>query len=174
MKTILIASVVQLGGALLLAPVASHVAFGAFNASTRTLDEREELRSGNTAVGIVLAAVVVGTGLVLREALRPSSEALLYALAPGGRLTTWLGVTIAHLAIAMIVAVLSVVLAARTYAALAGAEDLATPLRERNTAQGAVLAAVIFVAALLVAQGVGPLLQALVPQAHAVALRIAP
>ena len=70
----MIASVFLSGVQLLLAVVLSalvaYLGVWLFNRATPGLDEWAELRKGNPAVGLVMAAVVVGVAIILRPALR--------------------------------------------------------------------------------------------------------
>jgi len=70
----MIASVFLSGVQLLLAVVLSalvaYLGVWLFNRATPGLDEWAELRKGNPAVGVVMAAVVVGVAIILRPALR--------------------------------------------------------------------------------------------------------
>jgi uncharacterized membrane protein YjfL (UPF0719 family) len=70
----MIASVFLSGVQLLLAVVLSalvaYLGVWLFNRATPGLDEWAELRKGNPAVGVVMAAVVVGVAVILRPALR--------------------------------------------------------------------------------------------------------
>lgn len=47
------------------------VALKLFSLSTRNIDEWEEIKKGNLAMSIIIAAVVVSLGLVVSSAIRP-------------------------------------------------------------------------------------------------------
>ena len=61
---------VQLVLAVVLSALAAYLGAWVFNRSTPGLDEWAELRKGNPAVGIVMAAVIVGVAIILRPALQ--------------------------------------------------------------------------------------------------------
>jgi uncharacterized membrane protein YjfL (UPF0719 family) len=63
-------SVVQLVLAVVMSALAAYLGAWVFSQSTPGLDEWAELRKGNPAVGIVMAAVVVGVAIILRPALQ--------------------------------------------------------------------------------------------------------
>ena len=63
-------SVVQLVLAVVMSALAAYLGAWVFSRSTPGLDEWAELRKGNPAVGIVMAAVVVGVAIILRPALQ--------------------------------------------------------------------------------------------------------
>jgi uncharacterized membrane protein YjfL (UPF0719 family) len=172
MKIILIAGVAQLVSALVLAPLVSNVAFRLFDASTDELSERDELRKGNVAVGIALAAVIGSTGLVVREAMRPAHDALVLALSPGGSLWAWGASVALHVALALAFATFGVVFGARIFAALVGDRKPFEHLRTGNAAYALVLGAAILVTGSLVAEATGPIFEALIPYPSAVSVRI--
>jgi len=63
-------SIVQLALAVVLSALAAYLGLWVFSRSTPGLDEWSELRRGNPAVGVVMAAVVVGVAIILRPALQ--------------------------------------------------------------------------------------------------------
>ena len=63
-------SIIQLLLAVVLSALAAYLGLWVFNRSTPGLDEWAELRKGNPAVGVVMAAVVVGIAIMLRPALQ--------------------------------------------------------------------------------------------------------
>ena len=63
-------SVVQLVLAVVMSALAAYLGVWVFSQSTPGLDEWAELRKGNPAVGIVMAAVVVGVAIIMRPALQ--------------------------------------------------------------------------------------------------------
>jgi uncharacterized membrane protein YjfL (UPF0719 family) len=137
------------------------------------LDEVAEIRKGNGAVGVVLGSVVLATGLVVREAMRPSYDALVLALSPNGRLIEWAATTALHVSLALAAATVGVVVGSRTFAALVGDDDPFEQLRAGNIAHALVLAGVISVTGALIAEATGPLLDALVPYPSAVRVKVA-
>ena len=63
-------SIIQLLLAVALSALAAYLGAWVFDRATPGLDEWSELRKGNTAVGIVMAGVVVGVAIILRPALQ--------------------------------------------------------------------------------------------------------
>ncbi len=61
---------VQLVLAVVMSALAAYLGVWVFSKSTPGLDEWAELRKGNPAVGIVMAAVVAGVAIILRPALQ--------------------------------------------------------------------------------------------------------
>ncbi len=71
METVLI-SVVQFAVSILLAALAAYLGLWLYERATPEVDEWKAVREGNQAVGITLAAVVVGLAIVLRPAVAGS------------------------------------------------------------------------------------------------------
>ena len=61
-----------LAGALSMG-IGLGVAFKVFTALTPKIDEVEELKKGNIGVAIVMAAVIIATGIVVAVAVMPES-----------------------------------------------------------------------------------------------------
>lgn len=66
---VLLVEAVQVAVGMVLAVVTMAVALLLFTLLTRGLDEVEELRKGNMAVAGLLAGVVIGTGLLVSQAI---------------------------------------------------------------------------------------------------------
>lgn len=62
-------SLATLALAVVVSGLTAYLGVWLFERATRTIDEWAELRGGNTAVGIVMGAIVIGVALVVRPAL---------------------------------------------------------------------------------------------------------
>ena len=61
--------VIQFSVSIVLAAISAYLGVWLFERATQNIDEWQELQKGNPAVGIALAAVVVGLAIVLRPAV---------------------------------------------------------------------------------------------------------
>jgi uncharacterized membrane protein YjfL (UPF0719 family) len=61
--------VIQFAVSILLAAIAAYLGIWLFERATRNIDEWQELQKGNRAIGITLAAVVIGLAIVLQPAV---------------------------------------------------------------------------------------------------------
>jgi uncharacterized membrane protein YjfL (UPF0719 family) len=144
-------SLAQLAVAIVLSAIAAYLAFYLFQWFTRGLDEWEELRRGNAAVGIVLGAVVVSVAIVLRPALNVTTA----AWDVGSDL--FVRVLLAEalqLAVGLVLAVITLALALYLFAALTRGIDEIAEIRNENLAIAGLLAGVVLAVGLMVSQGV--------------------
>jgi uncharacterized membrane protein YjfL (UPF0719 family) len=144
-------SLAQLAVAIVLSAIAAYLAFYLFQWFTRGLDEWEELRRGNAAVGIVLGAIVVSVAIVLRPALNVTTA----AWDVGSDL--FVRVLLAEalqLAVGLVLAVITLALALYLFAALTRGIDEIAEIRNENLAIAGLLAGVVLAVGLMVSQGV--------------------
>lgn len=73
--SILWLSLARLAVSIILSALAAFLGLWLFERSTRNIDEWEALRKGNPAIGITLAAVVVGLAIILQPAVSGSLPA---------------------------------------------------------------------------------------------------
>jgi uncharacterized membrane protein YjfL (UPF0719 family) len=150
----------QLVIAVLLGAVAAYLGVVLFDRATRGIDEWEELQNGNTAIGIVLGAMVLAVAWVLRPALKlPISRWDVGAY----RLIAALGVEIVQLGVGLILAVLSILFSLWLFARLTVRLEEWTELKRGNIAVAALLAGVILAIALLVSIAMDGIFQLVTP-----------
>ncbi len=145
-------SLAQLVIAVFLGAIAAYLSFYLFQWFTRNLDEWEELRQGNPAVGIVLGAIVVAVAIVLRPALAVDT-----AVWDAGRdlyLRTLLAEAI-QLAVGLVLAVIALAVALYLFATLTRGIDEIAELKKGNLAIAGLLAGVVVGVGLMVSQAVG-------------------
>lgn len=139
---------------VLVAVVSGLVAFlgvWLFERITRDIDEWSELRQGNLAVGLVMAAIVVAVAIIIRPALQ---DPLILSDVGRARPVYELLVNAAGLLIALVLAVLAVGLAVWLFTRLTTDLDEWAELAEGNTAVAILMAGVILSVALLTAAAV--------------------
>jgi uncharacterized membrane protein YjfL (UPF0719 family) len=144
-------SLAQLALALVLGAIAAYLAVYLFQRFTRELDQWEALRQGNTAVGVVLAALVLAVAIVLRPALVVDWAAWDVGKAFFFRALAAQGL---QLAVGLILAVLTLVSAFFLFAALTRGIDEVEELKKGNLAIAGLLAGVLVGVGLLVSQAV--------------------
>jgi uncharacterized membrane protein YjfL (UPF0719 family) len=151
----LLLSLVQLVIAVVLSAIAAYLAFYLFQWFTRDLDEWEELRQANPAVGIVLGAILVAVAIVLRPALTVSTA----TWDVGGDL--FFRVLLAEalqLAVGLVLAVVTLALALYLFAGLTRGIDEVEELKRGNLAVAGLWAGVVVGVGLLVSQAVGEIM----------------
>lgn len=151
----LLLSLAQLAIAIILSAIAAYLAFYLFQWFTRDLDEWEELRQGNPAVGIVLGAIVISVALILRPALAVSTA----AWDVGRNIYLWVLLAEAlQLAVGLVLAVITLVLALYLFATLTRGIDEVEELKRGNLAIAGLLAGVVIGVALMVSQAIGQIM----------------
>lgn len=126
------------------------------------------LARDNRAVGLVLSTLLVAHGFVLLRAFSPVRFLFrAHLLGPGGAelsLPTLIGIAALHLGFSFVVALFAMWLAVHLFDWLTGDLDHIQAIRDGNISVALVLAGVIIVVALFLAQGIGTLSTALLPQ----------
>jgi uncharacterized membrane protein YjfL (UPF0719 family) len=151
----LLLSLAQLIIAVILSAVAAYLAFYLFQWFTRDLDEWEELRRANAAVGIVLGAILIAVAIVLRPALSVNTT----AWDVGGSL--FFRVLLAEalqLALGLVLAVVTLALALYLFAGLTRGIDEVEELKKGNLAIAGLLAGVVIAVGLMVSQAIGQIM----------------
>ena len=145
----------QLAIATILGAVVAFLSFYLFQWFTRDLDEWQELRQGNPAVGLVLGAILVSVALVLRPAL--AVEKSMWDVGSQVYVQTLLAEAL-QVAIGLILAVLALGLALLIFAALTRGIDEVEELKRGNLAVGGLLAGVILGVGMMVSQAVSQIM----------------
>lgn len=154
----LLLSLAQLTIAIILSAVVAFLSFYLFQWFTRDLDEWEELRQGNPAVGVVLGAILVATALILRPALAVDTTMWDAGYRVYGRV---LLAEALQLAVGLVLAVVALGLAVLIFAALTRGIDEIEELKKGNLAVGGLLGGVILGVGLMVSQAVEQVMTAI-------------
>ena len=144
-------SLAQLAVAILLSAIAAYLAFYLFQWFTRDLDEWEELRQGNPAVGIVLGAILIAVAIVLRPALNVNTVFWDVGAQRFFRVLLAQGL---QLSVGLLLAVVTLALALYLFAALTRGIDEVEELKKGNLAIAGLMAGVVIGVGLMVGQAV--------------------
>ena len=145
----------QLTIAIILSAIAAFLSFYLFQWFTRDLDEWEELRQGNPAVGVVLGAIIVAVALMLRPAL--AVDTALWDVGSQVYVRILLAEAL-QLAVGLVLAVLALGLALLIFAGLTRGIDEIEELKKGNFAVGGLLAGVVLGVGMMVSQAVGQIM----------------
>jgi len=143
---------------VVVAGLVSFLSVWLFERTTRDIDEWVELRRGNLAVGVVMAAIVVAVGVIVRPALQ---EPLIAADVGRSRPLYELLVNAIGLLIALVLAIVAVALAVWLFTRLTTGLDEWSELAGGNHAVAVLMAGVILAVALLTATAVERIVRAL-------------
>jgi uncharacterized membrane protein YjfL (UPF0719 family) len=152
MSTILI-SVAQFAVAIILSALAAYVGLWLFERSTRGIDEWKALRSGNQAIGLVLAAVVVGLAIILQPAvagaLPDQAGRLAPDLASSARTMLTLLVILIRAGLGLVLGIIAILFAMWLFVTMTRDVDEMAEIHKGNMAVALMLAGVILTISIL-------------------------
>lgn len=167
-NTRVIVSLFEFSLAVLMSGLVIHLTYKVFVNANPDFDMEEEIKKGNVAVGILMAAILFAASLILQKGMGAVvSMFRLYISAPGenglglGKLAL---LSLGHLGVSMLLAVITVSVTLRLFGKLDRNLHAGKELQKGNLAVGILLASVVLVAALYVGEGVSAISKALVPQ----------
>ena len=144
-----------------------YVNYRLFISTNPDYDAEEEMKKNNVGVAILLSALLVSAGLIVREGVYPVSNLVrLYFTSPVDYVNGWQLVLLAlgHLLLVFIVAVYTISLSLRFWGRLTPNISEGAELKKGNLAVGIVLAGVVAVMAIFISDGISRLTKTLIPQ----------
>lgn len=165
----LIAAFAQLVVGLVLAVCTVHVGLSLFGRLTKGIDEWNEVKKGNVAVGLLMLGIVVSMATIvypgvlrITGAIKPgiSFELMLISVLIG----------LINLILTVVAAVIAIYLAYRTFEKVSGRLDGKKQLLKGNIAVGLILAGVFVCISTVVSAATGGILNAIDPLEIAVLL----
>lgn len=145
-----------------------YLTYRLFIRANPDFDMENEIKNGNIAVGILVAAILVSASMILEKGLgavigmmRLQISAPLHSGLP---LWQVMLLVLGHLVMSMVLALFTISLTLRLFGRLGRRIAPGKELQKGNIAMGLLLAAVVLVAAFYVGEGVSALSKALVPQ----------
>lgn len=137
----------QLVISIVTAALVAYLSIWLFDKTTRNIDEWNELRKGNVAVGIVLAAIIIGVGIILRPGLAPA--VLNLDVGPTNAVVIRLAVQLIQIVVGLLLAVVSIGAAVWLFTRLTGSIDEWAEIGRGNVSIAIVLAGVIIATSLI-------------------------
>lgn len=144
-----------------------YVNYRMFIATNRDYDAEEEMKKQNIGTAILLSALLVSAGLIVREGIYPVVNLVrLYFTAPVYYVSGWelILLILGHLGLVFFVAVYTFSLSLRFWGRLTTNINEGAELKKGNVAVGIVLSGVVAVMALFVSDGISRLTKSLIPQ----------
>ena len=128
-------------------------------------DMEDEIKKGNLAVGLLVAAIMLSTGMILQNVLY-SVVAIFRMFINSSDGYDWKLplIGIGHLVMGFVIAIVTISVTLRTFGRLTRRMRDGEELQKGNIAVGVLLASVVIVSAMFVGPGVGSLSKALMPQ----------
>ena len=159
----MLAPVILLILSALMLPLVVWVAYQTGSRAVLGTDVTSAIHEGNGAVGLLLGSLIWGGATVVVPVLEPAWRSLVLSMPRVGGLEAWLSATAGQVLVVAVCWVALVVMSTTVFDRLTrGAEERAS-VRSGNLAAAWVLAGIIVAGSQLVAAGVGPLLDELVP-----------
>lgn len=128
----------------------------------------DEIKKGNVSVGILMAAILISASYILMAGTESSIAMFrMHMLAPSSENESLLSIfalIAAHLAVSMMLAVVSISVTLRMFGRLERELRAGKELQAGNVAVGVLLSAVVLISSLYVREGVSALSKALTPQ----------
>jgi uncharacterized membrane protein YjfL (UPF0719 family) len=144
-----------------------YVNYRMFIATNPDYNAEEEMKKNNVGVGILLAALLVSAGLIVREGVYPVVNLVrLYFTSPIAYVQGWqlLLLILGHLGLVFVVAIYTISLSLRFWGRLTPNIHEGEELKKGNLAVGIVLAGVVAVMALFISDGISRLTKSMIPQ----------
>ncbi|MBI2069052.1 MAG: DUF350 domain-containing protein [Elusimicrobia bacterium] len=161
-------SLVEFVVQVILAVLSVYVSYTIFNRANTDFNQEEELKKGNIAVAVLLASIMVSSGMIIQKGLYPIMSLLkIYFTSPGRQtMAQWQLplFALAHFVMVFTLTVLTISFALRLYGRLTVKIQEGKELERGNAAVGIVLAGVVFIVSLYVGEGIGNLTKTLIPQ----------
>jgi uncharacterized membrane protein YjfL (UPF0719 family) len=162
----LICGVVHLLLSFLLAIIATFGSFKIFDKLTKDIDEVEELKANNVAVGISLAAMLLSSAMVLKSVTSPAISTLQTYLYQGMDFVSGaklVGFLVGYIAFAWIVAIGVIWFAISMFLKLTKTVDEFAEIKAGNVSVAIVFAVVILIMGLLLGDAIKSLFEAVIP-----------
>ncbi|MBI4801548.1 MAG: DUF350 domain-containing protein [Elusimicrobia bacterium] len=167
--TRVIVSVFEFALAVVMAGLVIYLTYKIFITANPDFNMETQIKKGNTAVGILVAAILFAASMILQKGMGAVvSMFRMYISAPGeSTLNLWqlALLSLGHLGVSMLLAVITISVTLRLFGRLSRERlHAGSELHKGNIAVGVLLASVVLVAALYVGEGVSAISKALVPQ----------
>ena len=154
--------------AVVMSGVVIYVTYRVFIRANPDFDMEDEIKKGNIATGLLVGTILICASVFLQKGMESVVGMFrLYMTAPDSApLALWQMVLLGfgHLALSLFLAVLTISVTLRLFGRFTRRMQEGKELQKGNIAVGILLSSVVIVATLYVAEGVGALSKALVPQ----------
>jgi uncharacterized membrane protein YjfL (UPF0719 family) len=166
-----LAAIVQFVIGLILAMGSVYIGLKMFDKITKDIDEWEEVKKGNVAVGILMAAVIIAIANVVQSGVLSITASFNGDNTLGVALVA-LSVGILNLLIALVAAIVAIYMAIRVLDRITTDIDEMAEIKKGNIPVAIIMAGVLFAVSFVISSAVAGFSNALDPQAIADALNI--
>ncbi|MBN2250904.1 MAG: DUF350 domain-containing protein [Candidatus Altiarchaeota archaeon] len=155
------AGVLQLFVGLVLAIASIYIGLSMFGKFTKGLDEMEELKKGNVAVGILQVAIIISLANVIQTGVSGMTAALWASAYSLESIVFALIAGVIQLLVGILLAIFAIYLALKVLDWITKGIDEIEELRKGNVAVAILMAGVLFAVSLLVQAGVSGIANAI-------------
>ena len=163
-----LASLFEFALTVVMSGLVIYATYRIFIKANPDFDMEAQIKKGNIATGLLVATILVCASVFVQKGMESVTGMVrLYLVAPASApLPVWqlLAVSLGHLTLSLFLAVVTISLTLRLFGRCTSHLQNGKELEKGNIAIGILLSSVVIVATLYVAQGVGSLSRALVPQ----------
>jgi uncharacterized membrane protein YjfL (UPF0719 family) len=164
---LLITGIVEIVLALVLGVLFIYAAFRLFDKLTKDIEEWEELKKNNTAVGILCASIILSVIYLIKNSVDSAATIFSNTLRdPNAVFQTYLitgGLMLLHIFITGLIGFFGVYIALLFFFKLTRDIDELKEIKNNNVAVAVLMAIVVFSIALLLQPGIKTVLDALIP-----------
>ncbi len=154
--------------AVVMSGVVVYVTYRVFIRANPDFDMEAEIKKGNVATGLLVGTILICASVFLQKGMESVVGMFRhYMIAPDtASLALWQMILLGlgHLSLSLLLAVLTISVTLRLFGRFTRRIQAGQELQRGNVAMGILLSSVVIVATLYVAEGVGALSKALVPQ----------
>ncbi len=164
----LVYGLVYLIVALVFGVLTIYLFFKIFNVLTRNIDDINEIKQNNLAVGIINAAVVFAVSLFINESIQTAMEVFKNnIIVYGANLSGWektqtYFIMVAHYVISLLLAFFLLWISIKIFTKLTRSIDEFEEIKKNNHAVGLLLAVVILSMSIIIKPGIGKFLKGII------------
>ena len=160
----------------LLAVFITFWSYRSFDRFNHCYDAQKEIYKGNVAVAVLMAALMYGTAMIMRESIYPVIGIVTVWFTSDGEsarsLFTMVSYALGHLIFGFLLSIGCVQMAMRLFGWLNRGIDEDKEIAKGNVSVAVIVSAVILIVSMFMQQGVGALTKSLIPQPELGTLRI--
>jgi len=172
--TRLLISLAEFGLSILLSVFVVYWSYKSFIRMNTAFDAEAEIRKGNVAVAVLMASLMYGAALIMRESIYPVTSIITVGLTGGGGhgFFTLAAYAFGHLILGFLLSIGCVQIALKFFGMLTRDLDEEGEIARGNTAVAVIMGSVVIIIALFMQQGVSSLTKSLIPQPKLGTLRM--
>ncbi|MCX8202288.1 MAG: DUF350 domain-containing protein [Candidatus Micrarchaeota archaeon] len=139
---------------ILFAILSVYLGLRFYDKMTKGIDEIKELKRGNPAVAIILAALILSIGNIVQQGVKQFDNILLKGVSLPLFIVSFI-LAIVHLGIVILIAILTIYIAIRILDSMTVGIDELGEIKKGNVAVAILVASVVYLVSLVVSGAIG-------------------